>query len=184
MAETTPICDFGWQAPDFRLRGTDGEWHDLASLRGARGTLIVFMCNHCPYVKAILDRLSRDARDLANLGIATIGINANDPIAYPDDSFENMVRIAAEKQFPYPYLFDETQAVARAYDAVCTPDFFGFDADLGLQYRGRIDESGRHGADGARRELFEAMQTIAETGTGPATQVPSMGCSIKWRAVA
>ncbi|MFP6756759.1 MAG: thioredoxin family protein [Alphaproteobacteria bacterium] len=184
MAETPPICDFGWRAPGFRLMGTDDQWHDLEELRGSRGTLIVFMCNHCPYVKAILDRLARDARELADLGVVTIGISANDPISYPDDNFDNMVRVAADKHFPFPYLFDETQDVARAYDAVCTPDFFGFDADLGLQYRGRLDESRVTEVPGARRELFEAMRRVAETGAGPETQVPSMGCSIKWRAVA
>jgi peroxiredoxin len=184
MAETPPICDFGWNAPDFKLRRTDGQWHDLASLRGPSGTLIVFMCNHCPYVKAVLDRLARDARELATLGVTTIAINSNDPVTYPEDSFENMIRIADERNFPYPYLFDESQDVARTYDAVCTPDFFGFNSDLGLQYRGRLDESGRSEVTGARRDLFEAMRLIADTGHGPADQISSMGCSIKWRAAA
>jgi len=184
MAAIPPVCDFGWKAPDFRLKGTDGAWHDLASLRGPRGTLIVFMCNHCPYVKAILDRLVRDARDLAALGVTTVGINANDPVAYPEDSFETMVRVARDRALPFPYLFDETQTVARAYDAVCTPDFFGFDADLGLQYRGRLDESRTQAVEGARRDLFEAMRQVAETGRGPEDQIPSMGCSIKWRSAA
>lgn len=184
MAATPPICEFGWPAPDFRLRGTDGDWHTLQDLRGRNGTLIVFMCNHCPYVKAILERLVRDARDLADLGVATVGINANDPVAYPEDSFDNMVAVAERETFPFPYLFDETQEVARAYDAVCTPDFFGFNADLALQYRGRLDESRVNLVPNARRDLFEAMRQVAETGQGPADQVPSMGCSIKWRAAA
>jgi peroxiredoxin len=184
MANTPPVCDFGWTAPKFRLTGTDGVWHTLEDLRGPNGTLVVFMCNHCPYVKAILDRLTRDARDLAALGVATIGINANDPLAYPEDSFDNMVRVAKQNDFPFPYLFDETQDVARAYDAVCTPDFFGFNADLELQYRGRLDESRVKPVPDARRELFDAMRQIADTGQGPAEQVPSMGCSIKWRVAA
>ncbi len=184
MAETPAVCDFGWKAPTFRLTGTDGARHTLEDLRGPNGTLVVFMCNHCPYVKAILDRLTRDARDLAALGVATIGINANDPVAYPEDSFDNMARVAKQKDFPFPYLFDETQDVARAYDAVCTPDFFGFNADLELQYRGRLDESRVDLVAEARRELFDAMRQVAETGHGPAEQVPSMGCSIKWRVAA
>lgn len=184
MAEIPPVCDFGWKAPDFRLQGTDGGWHTLQDLRGPKGTLIIFMCNHCPYVKAILDRLTSEARDLAALGIATVGINANDPVTYPEDSFSNMEKVAREKAFPFPYLFDETQDVARAYDAVCTPDFFGFNADLELQYRGRMDESRTTLVPDARRDLFEAMKLVAETGRGPADQIPSMGCSIKWRVAA
>jgi peroxiredoxin len=184
MAEAPPVCEFGWKAPDFRLEGTDGAWHALDSLSGPKATLVVFMCNHCPYVKAILDRLIRDARDLAPLGVATIAICANDPVAYPEDSFENMVRVAREKDFPFPYLHDETQEVARAYGAVCTPDFFGFNAALELQYRGRLDETRTQAVPGVRRELFEAMRQIAETGHGPRDQVPSMGCSIKWRSAA
>ncbi len=182
MAEVPPICDFGWKAPDFELPGTDGKRHSLQALRGSKGTLIVFMCNHCPYVKAILENLIRDARELQAHGINTIAISANDPESYPDDSFENMARVANERGFPFPYLFDETQDVARAYDAVCTPDFFGFNADLGLQYRGRLDESKTTRVPNARRELFEAMVQVAETGKGPTEQVASMGCSIKWRA--
>ena len=184
MAETAPICDFGWKAPAFRLRGTDGAWHTLDELRGPKGTVIVFMCNHCPYVKAILGRLTRDACDLAALGVSMIGINANDPATYPEDSFENMVAEAERNGFPFPYLFDETQDIARAYDAVCTPDFFGFNADLGLQYRGRLDESRVTLVPDARRDLYEAMRQVAETGHGPVEQVPSMGCSIKWRVAA
>jgi peroxiredoxin len=184
MAEIPPICDFGWKAPDFRLKGTDGKMHALQDLRGPKGTLVVFMCNHCPYVKAIVPRLIRDAKDLAALGINTVAISANDPESYPDDSFENMARVAREKDFPFPYLYDESQEVARAYDAVCTPDFFGFNADLELQYRGRLDESKTDLVPDARRELYEAMRQVAETGKGPQDQHASMGCSIKWRQAA
>jgi peroxiredoxin len=184
MAEIPPLCDFGWKAPDFDLQGTDGKRHSLQSLRGENGTLVVFMCNHCPYVKSILDRLIRDARDLAALGINTVGISANDPDDYPADSFENMAKVASERDFPFPYLYDESQDVARAYSAVCTPDFFGFDADLGLQYRGRLDASRTELVADAKRELYEAMKAVAETGRGPEEQTPSMGCSIKWRNAA
>ncbi len=184
MAETPPVCDFGWKAPDFRLPGTDGALHRLQELRGPNGTLIIFMCNHCPYVKAILGRLTHEARELAALGVNTVGINANDPVAYPEDSFDNMVKVARDQGFPFPYLFDQSQDVARAYDAVCTPDFFGFNADLELQYRGRLDESRTTLVPDARRDLFEAMKAVAATGQGPAEQIPSMGCSIKWRVAA
>ncbi len=180
---TTPLCDFGWSAPDFVLPGVDGKSHSLSSCRGPNGLLVMFICNHCPYVKAVLPRLVRDCRELARLGIGCVAIMSNDPADYPEDSPENMQRIAAAMDFPFPYLLDESQAVAKAYGAVCTPDFFGFDAGLGLQYRGRLDASGKNPApDDARRELFEAMRQVAETGHGPADQTPSIGCSIKWRA--
>jgi peroxiredoxin len=185
MAAVPPVCDLGQKAPDFELPGTDGRRHRLADLRGSKGTLVVFMCNHCPYVKAVIDRLIRDAAELRGLGVNTVAISSNDAASYPADSFENMRRWAEEKRFPFPYLYDESQAVARAYGAVCTPDFFGYDAGLGLQYRGRLDESGRQPAGpNVRRELFEAMRAVAETGRGPKEQVPSMGCSIKWREAA
>lgn len=183
MATTpTPLCNFGWKAPDFSLPGIDGRTYRLADVSGPRGTLVMFICNHCPYVRAVIDRLVRDVRELQPLGIGAAAIMANDYARYPDDAPERMRDFAAEHTFPFPYLIDETQAVARAYDAVCTPDFFGFDADLGLQYRGRLDESGRQpAAPDARRELFEAMRQVAKTGRGPAEQHASMGCSIKWR---
>ena len=182
MAVTPPVCDFGWPAPDFTLPGTDGKRHSLAEIAGDNGTLIMFICNHCPYVLSVLDRIIRDARDLQELGIGVAAICANDATAYPDDSFENMQRMAREHAFPFPYLHDESQDIARAYGAACTPDFFGFDAQMGLQYRGRLDASGRHPApDDAPRELYEAMKQVAETGHGPADQTPSMGCSIKWK---
>lgn len=183
MLVGTPVCDFGWQAPDFRLPATDGRTLSFGDIAGPEGTLIVFMCNHCPYVKAILDRLIRDARELQGLGIGVAGISANDARAYPEDSFEKMAELAKSLAFPFPYLHDETQQVARAYGAVCTPDFFGFDATGGLQYRGRLDAAKLEPAPtGMRRDLVEAMKGVAETGHGPEAQIPSMGCSIKWRA--
>ena len=182
MAATPAICDFGWKAPPFELEGTDGRTYELESLRGPNGTLIMFICNHCPYVKSIASRIVRDAKDLSEQGIGVVAIMANDTDAYPADSFENMTAFAVENGFTFPYLIDRSQQVARTYDAVCTPDFFGFNKDLELQYRGRLDESKTTPVPGARRELFEAMARIAETGEGPRDQIPSMGCSIKWRA--
>jgi peroxiredoxin len=177
----TLVCDFGWKAPDFELPGVDGATHRLDDLRGSKGIVVMFICNHCPYVKAILGRMVRDARELAGFGINVVAISSNDVDAYPADSFENMIRVAYDNDFPFPYLYDESQAVARAYDAQCTPDFFGFDGVSGLQYRGRLDESRDQVAPNARRELFEAMVGVAETGKGPVDQVASIGCSIKWR---
>lgn len=141
MAERSPVCNFGWRAPDFRLPSVDGEVHSLADVRGQRGTLVMFLCNHCPYVKAVIDRIVRDVEELAEYGIGAAAIMANDVSAYPEDGFENMKRFAADHGFPFPYMIDETQETARAYGAICTPDFFGFNADLELQYRGRLDES-------------------------------------------
>ncbi len=177
----TPVCDFGRPAPDFSLPGVDGRIWTLEQCRGKNGLLVMFICNHCPYVKAVRERIVRDARDLQALGINSVAIMSNDPTDYPEDSFENMGRIASEFAFPFPYLMDETQQVARDYGAVCTPDFFGYNADLALQYRGRLDESRKEtAAEGVRRDLFEAMKQVAETGKGPQEQIPSMGCSIKW----
>jgi len=181
VAMETPVCDFGWKALDFSLKGTDAKTYTLEDIRGPRGTLVMFICNHCPYVKAILDRLVRDAKELQNSGIGVIAIMANDPNEYAEDSFDNMAVVAGDNGFTFPYVIDETQDVARAYDARCTPDFFGFNAELELQYRGRLDASGKEAAPDARRELFEAMAQVAETGKGPAQQTASIGCSIKWR---
>ncbi|WP_101067206.1 thioredoxin family protein [Roseovarius salinarum] len=179
MATQTPVCDFGWPAADFSLPGTDGKTHTLADVRGETGTLIMFICNHCPYVQAVLDRIKRDARDLRALGVGVAAISSNDADAYPADSFEEMKKL----DLPFPYLHDESQEVARAYGAACTPDFFGFNADLELQYRGRLDASTKQaGPADLRRDLFEAMTQVVETGEGPAEQIPSMGCSIKWKA--
>jgi peroxiredoxin len=184
MAQT-PICDFGWKAPDFSLPGIDGRTWSLQDVRGENGTLVMFICNHCPYVKAVADRIAKEAVALGELGIGVIAVMSNDTAAYPADSFENMKAFAAQHGFGFPYVIDESQAVARAYDAVCTPDFFGFNKDLELQYRGRLDESGRMPAGpDARRELYEAMVQIAKTGRGPQQQTPSMGCTIKWRQAA
>jgi peroxiredoxin len=176
-----PICNFGWKARDFALLGTDGKTYGLKDVRGPKGTLVVFICNHCPYVKAIVDRLASEARALQTLGIGVIAIMPNDTQSYPEDSFDNMKVFAKAHDFTFPYVIDETQAIARSYDAVCTPDFFGFNAKDELQYRGRLDESGMRLVNNARRELFEAMKQVAETGHGPKDQTPSMGCSIKWR---
>lgn len=182
VALNPPACRFGWPAADFSLPGTDGRMHTLASCRGPRGLLVAFICNHCPYVQAILDRLVRDARELQAMGIGVVAISSNDVAAYPEDGPQQMRELADGKGFSFPYLFDESQAVARAYDAVCTPDFFGFNADLQLQYRGRLDASGRNAAaTDVERELFLAMQQVALTGKGPERQQPSIGCSLKWK---
>ena len=179
----TPVCDFGQAAFDFNLPGVDGRNWTLQECRGEKGLLVMFICNHCPYVKAIRERLVRDTRELLDYGIKSVAIMANDTTQYEEDSLENMQRVAAEFDFPFPYLIDESQAVARAYGAVCTPDFFGYNQALQLQYRGRLDASGKdRAAEGSRRDLFEAMVQVARTGQGPREQVPSMGCSIKWKA--
>jgi len=182
MTETpTPICDFGWKAVDFSLKGIDGKTYTLADVRGEKGTLIVFMCNHCPYVKAIIDRLVDEANELKKHGINTIAIMPNDTAKYPADSFDNMKAFAAAHKFGFPYVIDDRQETARAYDAVCTPDFFGFNSDDELQYRGRLDESKTTLVTNATRDLFDAMVEVAKTGKGPRHQIASMGCSIKWR---
>ena len=179
MAAIPPVCDFGWKAPDFTLPGVDGKDHSLADVAGPNGTLIMFICNHCPYVLAVKDRIIRDAEELQELGIGVAAISSNNVAAYPQDSFDKM----KQQGYPFAYLYDESQAVARAYDAVCTPDFFGFDATGGLQYRGRLDASRKEsGPADLKRDLFEAMKQVAETGQGPQEQVASMGCSIKWKA--
>ncbi len=183
MSATPPVCDFGWKAPDFTLPGVDGKTYSLQELKGSKGTLVAFICNHCPYVQAVIDRLVRDARDLEPLGVKTVAICSNDAVNYPEDSFDNMKRFAEQHGFTFPYLHDESQEVARRYGAICTPDFFGFNADLELHYRGRLDESRKEAAaPHVRRDLFEAMKLIAETGQGPREQIPSIGCSIKWKA--
>jgi peroxiredoxin len=177
-----PVCEFGWRPPRFDLLGIDGKRHSPESASGSNGLLVMFICNHCPYVKAILPRIVRDTRELAAHGIGSIAIMSNDPTDYPEDSFDNMRRVATDNGFPFPYVIDDTQAVARAYGAVCTPDFFGFNADLELQYRGRLDASRKEAApEDAPRELFEAMKQVAGSGQGPRQQTASIGCSIKWR---
>jgi peroxiredoxin len=179
----TPVCDFDLPAIDFELPGTDGKIWTLDDCRGENGLLVMFICNHCPYVKAILDRLVRDTNELKKMGLNTVAIMSNDVADYEEDSFDNMQRVAEEQKFSFPYLYDETQQTAQKYGAVCTPDFFGYNKDLQLQYRGRLDASRKEAAaTDARRDLFEAMKLVAETGRGPQQQIPSMGCSIKWRA--
>lgn len=181
MAAQSQVCDFGWKAVDFDLPGVDGAQHSLASSRGPNGLLVMFICNHCPYVKAIRERLVRDCKELQGHGIGSIAIMSNDPSEYPEDSFPNMKRVALELGFPFPYVRDETQAVAKAYGAVCTPEFFGFNRNLELQYHGRLDASKTSPIPNARRELFDAMVQIAKDGRGPADQTAAIGCSIKWK---
>lgn len=183
VSTETPICEFGQPAIDFSLPGTDGKIWTLDQCRGENGLLVMFICNHCPYVKAIMDRLVRDTNELKQLGINSVAISANDVADYPEDSFDNMKLVAEQNGFSFPYLYDESQEVAQAYGAVCTPDFFGYNKDLTLQYRGRLDASRKEAAPAdVRRDLFDAMQQVAQTGHGPEQQIPSMGCSIKWRA--
>ncbi len=177
----TPICDFGAKPVDYSLTGIDGKVWTLEECKGENGLLMMFICNHCPYVKAVIDRIVRDTNELAEYGIGSVAIMANDSIEYPDDSFDNMKRFAEQQQFTFPYLIDESQEIAKAYGAVCTPDFFGYNKNLELQYRGRLDESRKQAVEGAKRELFDAMKQIARTGHGPKQQVAGIGCSIKWR---
>ena len=183
MSATATDVILDTPAPDFRLPATDGKTYALKDVAGEKGTVIVFICNHCPYVKAVIDRLVADARVLAAEGIGFAAICSNDAKDYPEDSFVNMKSFAKTHHLPFPYLHDESQAVARAYGAVCTPDYFGYNKDLTLKYRGRLDE-GRSGPPpkGARRELVEAIRSIAATGVAPKDQIPSVGCSIKWKA--
>ena len=176
-----PVCDFGWKAPEFNLPDVNGKLVNLKGSMGPNGLLVMFICNHCPYVKAILPRLIKDVVELKALGVNTVAIMSNDPADYPEDSPENMKKVAEEMAFPFPYLLDATQQIAKSYDAVCTPDFFGFNKNFELQYRGRFDESRKETAPESTRELFKAMKQVAETGQGPQSQVQSIGCSIKWK---
>ncbi|MBE8190349.1 MAG: thioredoxin family protein [Candidatus Thioglobus sp.] len=180
VSTQTPICDFNAPAIDFELPGVDGKTHNLHSCKGENGLLVMFICNHCPYVQAVLERIIRDTLELKKLGLNAVAIMSNDQNAYAEDSFANMQKIATNLAFPFPYLLDENQSVAKAYGAVCTPDFFGYNADLQLQYRGRLDASRKETAADAERDLFVAMSQIAASGVGPKIQIPSMGCSIKW----
>mgnify|MGYP001560448488 CR=1 FL=1 len=181
ISTQTPICDFNTAAINFKLKGVDGQLHTLESCKGKKGLLIMFICNHCPYVKAIIDRIIRDTKELKDMGLNTVAIMSNNPDEYEADSFENMKKISQEMDFPFPYLIDETQEVAKAYGAVCTPDFFGYNANLELQYRGRLDASRKESAaPNVKRDLFDAMKQVVETTQGPLEQIPSIGCSIKW----
>ena len=181
MPLKTPICDFGQAAKSFELKSTNNEIIKLNDVKGINGTLVMFICNHCPYVKAIIKDIVEDCKNLKELGITAVAICSNDTINYPEDSFENMIEIAKKHQFSFPYLFDETQNVAKSYDAVCTPDFFGYNNNLELQYRGRIRELvNLKPVRAGDSDLYSAMKQIAETGKGPEMQIPSAGCSIKW----
>jgi peroxiredoxin len=182
MATVPSVCEFGWKAPEFSLASTKGASVTLTNAKGPSGLLVMFICNHCPYVLAVLDRIMRDTDDLKALGVGVVAISSNDVTSHPQDSFENMAKMADERSFSFPYLYDETQEVARAYDATCTPDFFGFNGKLELQYRGRLDAStSKAGPADLRRDLFEAMKQVAQTGRGPKNQIAPMGCSIKWK---
>ena len=177
----TPICDFGLNAIDFKLKSINGELLTLNDVKGNNGTLIMFICNHCPYVKAIIRELSDDCAKLKEYGINSAAIMSNDTKNYPEDSFENMKKFSDRYNFSFPYLFDETQEIAKKYDAVCTPDFFGYNKNLELNYRGRIRELNDLKPVGSGdSELLKSMKLIAKTQQGPKEQYPSMGCSIKW----
>ncbi len=177
----TPVCNFGEKAKDFNLKSTENKKISLKDIKGTNGTLIMFICNHCPYVKAIIKELVNDVRVLESLGIKSVGIMSNDVKNYPDDSFENMISFSKSHNFTFPYLIDETQNIAKQYGAVCTPDFFGYNKNLELQYRGRIRElKDLKPVTKGDSDLKIAMKMIAETGNGPKNQIPSMGCNIKW----
>ena len=182
MPIKTPICDFGNTALPFKLKSTDNKIISLDNIKGENGTLIMFICNHCPYVKAVTKEIVKDCNELKKIGINSVAICSNDAVNYPDDSFENMIKFSNDNQFNFPYLQDETQEIAKAYDAVCTPDFFGYNKDLGLQYRGRLRELKNFvPVKDGESDLLKAMKQIAETGKGPQNQIPSAGCGIKWK---
>lgn len=182
VSTPTPVCDFGLPAVDFTLSATDDTLYTLEQCRGVNGLVVMFICNHCPYVKAILERLISEAKALEAFGVRCVAIMSNDVTAYPEDSLTNMKQLASDMALPFPYLYDESQQVATAYGAVCTPDFFGYNKDLLLQYRGRFDASRKVVSNTtSSRDLFTAMVQIATTGRGPEQQIPSIGCSIKWR---
>ncbi len=176
----TPICDFGKKADNFQLKSTENKIISLNDVRGENGTLIMFICNHCPYVLAVIKDIVKDCKELEKDGIKSVAIMSNDPNEYEEDSFENMIQFAKDHEFNFPYVVDKTQDIAKKYGAVCTPDFFGYNSDLGLQYRGRLDESRKETIADAKRDLFEAMKEVAISGNGPDAQISSMGCSIKW----
>ena len=177
----TPICNFGEKPHSFELKDVSEKVCNFRDLTGEKGTLIMFICNHCPYVKAVIKDIVNDANNLKNLNVNTIAIMSNDTKNYPDDSFENMIKFSKINKFNFPYLLDETQETAKKYGAVCTPDFFGYNRDLELQYRGRIRElKNLKPVSTGKSDLFNAMKMIAETGKGPQNQIPSMGCNIKW----
>ena len=178
----TPVCEFEQPVVDFSLPGVDGNIWTPEKARGDKGLLVMFICNHCPYVKSIRERIVRDTKELMDYGVNSIAVMSNDPAEYEEDSFANMKKIAEQYDYPFPYVLDETQQVAKAYGAVCTPDFFGYNASMALQYRGRLDESRKEAAAAdVKRDLFDAMKQVSQTGHGPKQQIASMGCSIKWK---
>ena len=184
VALETPVCDFGWKAPEFNLIGIDNKLYSFQDIRGPKGTLVMFICNHCPYVKSVIHRIVEDVTLLKEKGIGVIAImsnDVNDPKYGAEDSFDNMKLFSERNNFVFPYVYDETQSVGRKYNAVCTPDFFGFNANDELQYRGRLEESKIEIIPDAKKELLEAMMQVSETGSGPQDQIPSIGCSIKWK---
>ena len=184
VALETPICDFGWKAPEFNLIGIDNKYYSFQDIKGPNGTLVMFICNHCPYVKSVIHRIVEDITILKEKGIGVIAImsnDVNDPKYGEEDSFDNMKLFSEKNNFVFPYVYDETQNIGRKYNAVCTPDFFGFNANNELQYRGRLEESKMEIIPNAKKELLEAMIQVSETGSGPNDQIPSIGCSIKWK---
>ena len=182
MPIQTPICDFGQKAHPFELKSTENKLLKLNDIKGKNGTLIMFICNHCPYVKAITKDIVEDCSELEKFEINSVAICSNDPINYPEDSFENMVKFAKVNKFCFPYLNDDTQNIAKTYNAVCTPDFFGYNENLELQYRGRLRElKNLIPVRDGESDLLKAMKQIAETGKGPKKQIPSAGCGIKWK---
>ena len=184
VALETPICDFGWKAPEFNLIGIDNKYYSFQDIKGSNGTLVMFICNHCPYVKSVIHRIVEDVTTLKEKGIGVIAImsnDVNDPKYGEEDSFDKMKLFSEKNNFVFPYVYDETQSVGREYNAVCTPDFFGFNANNELQYRGRLEESKMEIIPNAKKELLEAMIQVSETGSGPKDQIPSIGCSIKWK---
>ena len=181
MPIKTPICDFGQAAKSFELKSTNNEIIKLNDIKGENGTLIMFICNHCPYVKAIIKDIVEDCSNLKKLGVNSLAICSNDSINYPEDSFDNMIQFSKNHNFNFPYLIDEKQEIAKKYDAVCTPDFFGYNKNLELQYRGRIRElKDLKPVRDEESDLYKAMKQISETSLGPKEQIPSMGCGIKW----
>ena len=182
MPIETPICDFGQKAIPFELKSTENSIISLNDIKGDNGTLVMFICNHCPYVKAVTKEIVEDCNELKKIGINSVAISSNDSTNYPEDSFDNMIKFAKKNNFSFPYLIDETQEIAKAYDAVCTPDFFGYNKDLELQYRGRSRElKNLIPIRDGKSDLYKAMKLIAETNNGPKDQIPSAGCSIKWK---
>jgi len=184
VALETPICNFGWKAPDFILKGIDEKNYNFLDVKGENGTLVMFICNHCPYVKSVIGRIVEDCQILQKNGIGIIAImsnDVNDPKYGHEDSFENMIKFSKNNQFSFPYVYDESQETGREYDAVCTPDFFGFNSNNELQYRGRLESSQQELVPNAKKELLEAMLQVAKNGQGPKEQIPSIGCSIKWK---